>query len=192
MSLTVIGLTGFKQSGKTSLAKAIVANAEVSASIYSFASPLKQVCHILFGGTEDHWYGDLKTEKLGTWGDLLGEKYSTPRRIMQTMGTEVMRNCVNYDVWLYVAQRFMADMHKEEGADLIVVDDVRFDNEAEFICAAFGGSIVHIRKAGSPPPTDTHVSERSINSKYIDYTFTAYTPQDLNLIAKTILSKTKM
>jgi ABC-type polysaccharide/polyol phosphate transport system ATPase subunit len=58
--LTVIGLTGKKQNGKSSIYNYIAHNVNKDSGPivmrYSFAQPLKAICHILFGGTADHWY----------------------------------------------------------------------------------------------------------------------------------------
>lgn len=175
MSVKVIGLTGYKQCGKSTLAKAIVEKAKAHGKhgcIYSFAKPLKEICHILFGGTEANWYGDFKTERFADWELTLGEKYSTPRRILQTVGTEVFRKNVDSDFWLHVAHRYINDIVKEEHCDFVVVDDVRFDNEAQLIVAAYNGFIYRIQRADSLSHNDSHESERGLSSDLIDYTYT--------------------
>lgn len=175
MSLKVLGLTGFKQCGKSTLAKAVLEVAKSkgrNGAIYSFAKPLKEVCHILFGGNEDNWYGDLKTERFIDWGFALGEAYSTPRRIMQTMGTEICRNHIAHNFWLLVANRYINDMEKNEQLDFVVIDDVRFDNEAQFITDTYNGTIARIQRVADTDITDQHVSERGIQPRLIDYTYT--------------------
>jgi len=175
MSIKVIGLTGYKQCGKSTLAKAVIEKAAKIGrvgTIYSFAKPLKEVCHILFGGNEDHWYGDLKTETFAEWSLTLGEAYSSPRRIMQTFGTEICRNHIAHNFWLMVAHRYIADIQKAEGVDFVIIDDVRFDNEAQFIITNYNGMIVRVQRADTQNTSDKHVSEHGISSRLIDYTYT--------------------
>jgi hypothetical protein len=175
MSLKVLGLTGFKQCGKSTLAKAVLEVAKAkgrTGAIYSFAKPLKEVCHILFGGNEDNWYGDLKTEKFPEWSLRLGERFSSPRRIMQTMGTEVCRNHIDQEFWLMVADRYIADMVRAEHLDFVIIDDVRFDNEAQFVVTNFNGTIARIQRVAASVPYDLHVSERGVSNNLIDYTYT--------------------
>lgn len=184
MSIKVIGLTGYKQCGKSTLAKAIIDKAAAMGrigTIYSFAKPLKEVCHTLFGGLDDNWYGDLKTQKFPEWSLRLGEAYSTPRRILQTMGTEIFRNHIDKDFWLMVADRYIADIQKAEGVDFVIIDDVRFDNEAQFIVTNYNGMIARIQRVDRNADKDQHASERGVAGNLIDYT---YTCADLDCLTK--------
>lgn len=192
MAIKVIGLAGKKQCGKSTMAKAIIdaAHSELKTGvIYSFAKPLKEVCHILFGGTEGNWYGDFKTERMAEWELALGEKYSTPRRIMQSMGTEIFRKHVDPDFWLMVAHRYMLDIAKYEQVDLIVVDDVRFDNEATFLRTVFGATIIQLQRVVPVEANDSHESERGVASSLIDYTYTCPDVECIQLSAKALVAK---
>ena len=66
----------------------------------------------------------------------------TARRLLQTIGTEWGRGCVHPDLWTCIA---MCDvgLALREGADIIVFDDVRFEEEAQAIRDS-GGVVVHV------------------------------------------------
>lgn len=175
-TLKVIGITGFKQTGKTTFARHIkeylTNNTDRVADIYSFAKPLKEICHILFGGNEDNWYGDLKTEILQPWFDVSLPVTPTPRKLMQFVGTELFRKHVSQEFWLHVARSYIGTMCKEGGVNVIIVDDVRFDNEAMFLQDVYGATIVRLIRADDnyKPDGDAHASERGINDRLVDYT----------------------
>lgn len=191
MSFKVIGLTGYKQCGKSTLAKAILDEAAKIGRfgcIYSFAKPLKEICHILFGGNEDNWYGDLKTERFPEWELRLGDMYATPRRILQTMGTEIFRNKVADDFWLMVAERYITDIVKAQQCDFVVIDDVRFENEAQFIVANYMGTIARIQRA-VPMNPDAHISERGLPSNLIDYSYTCPDIECVKASARDIVAR---
>jgi hypothetical protein len=133
----LIGISGAAGSGKSTAAEHLV---EVwGFHRRRFAGPLKAMMKA-FGLTDAQVDGDEKAIAL----DILGGK--TPRQAMQTLGTEWGRVLVAPDLWLRAWRATLPS-----GVD-VVVDDVRFPNEAEEI-EARGGVLVHIaRKAVEPEP----------------------------------------
>jgi len=148
--MRIIGLTGPARSGKDTAA-AVLSNQGWRQ--YRFAGPLKSAVQTMFGLTDDHTDGDLKESPID-WLDGV-----TPRQIMQTLGTEWGRDCIHTDLWLRVADRAL-ERTSDHGYPGIVISDVRFDNEAEFVRER-GGSVVHIRResAGS---VNAHSSESGV------------------------------
>lgn len=146
--LRVIGIAGKKQTGKSTFGSVLttLANtAGVTATQTAFATPLKQICHIMFGGTEAHWYGDAKMDSLTFWADKNLPVQPYPRHLMQYVGTEVMRHHISSDIWLHVLHARITAMREEDPAlSLVVIDDVRFANEAEFIADTYGGYVVEL------------------------------------------------
>jgi len=176
--LKLIGITGVKQTGKTTFARWIEGtlaanNSQHSAEIYSFAKPLKEVCHILFGGTEAHWYGDFKTTPLNAWEGAQLPIQPTPRKILQYVGTEMFRNHMNPEFWLHVAHRYIADIVEATNCNLIIVDDVRFDNEAQFLLKHYDAHVVRLKRIDTlyKSDGDVHLSERGISDNLVDYTY---------------------
>ena len=56
---------------------------------------------------------------------------ATPRRAMQTLGTEWGRNMIGPDVWVRLTMHRVDEL-LASGVN-VIIDDVRFDNEAEAI-----------------------------------------------------------
>lgn len=137
----IIGLTGLAGSGKTTAAHRLI-------DVHGFtrhrmAGPLKTMLHCL-GLDERHTDGELKEAPC----DLLGGQ--TPRRAMQTLGTEWGRGLIGPDLWVNAWRATMPTGH-------VVVDDIRFVNEADAVRAA-GGIVVRIDRPGLS--AGGHESER--------------------------------
>jgi hypothetical protein len=151
----LIGLSGAAGSGKSTAAQYLH-----DAHRYQrkrFAQPLKDAMRRILQGAmlDDHTIermieGDLKEVPTPV---LLGK---TPRHAMQTLGTEWGRHCIGEDFWVNL-MRHALDTSKR-GA-LIVIEDVRFDNEAALI-RSFGGRI--IRMEGRGGIAGSHVSEAGV------------------------------
>ena len=204
--LKVIGITGLKQTGKSTFARYLhdIINADpviipetgihkYSAERYAFAKPLKEICHILFGGTDDNWYGDFKTIPLAQWAGVTLPVAPTPRKLLQYIGTEMFRNRMHPDFWLHVAHRYIADIVEETSCNVVIVDDVRFDNEASFLHMHYDASIVKLIRCDSVYKTDgdVHVSEKGVSQNLIDYTY-SFHDYDNHLSFATDLLRNRM
>lgn len=60
---------------------------------------------------------------------------------MQTVGTEWGHDMIHRDLWVKVVEQKIRQVRRE-GATGVVVSDVRFDNEADFIRDWHGGAVV--------------------------------------------------
>lgn len=189
--ITVIGLTGKARSGKDTAAEAIrdrlneyndtVAEfTEVYVVGYeAFAAPLKSMVAMLldfFGKgsimapAELYPYidGDKKEEEIEGIG-------ASPRKLMQTLGTNWGRDLINKDLWLNcLRERVNAynDLveHGYKGA-VVVIPDCRFDNEAELI-RELGGKVVQIVRDEAPEKVgeEGHASEAGVSPHLVDLT----------------------
>lgn len=189
--IKVIGITGKKYTGKTTYANAIVTalgTKRVTVEKYSFAKPLKEICHILFGGTEANWYGDFKTERLENWHGVAAVAPGTPRAIMQFVGTELFRDHVHQDFWLLVARAYIADIEKEMQCDVLVIDDVRFDNEALFLKQEYNATIVNLYRP-MLSTTDGHRSERGIATNLVDVMYDVTDRENYSKYANDIIAR---
>jgi hypothetical protein len=175
----IIGLLGSKGSGKT-LAASVLQNKGFRK--LSFAGPLKKLLSETFDiPTTSFTDGVLKEQaSLNVTLDALAVKrildyarrfyniteeqttrailnapnavISTPRQLMQAVGTDIFRNQVSNEYWLNV---FKAQL--DPIADF-VVDDVRFANEREVI-QKLGGYVIGIERFGLKN-NDLHASEQ--------------------------------
>lgn len=163
--MQIIGIHGRKGNGKSLLSALIRKQLqEGTSSICPFAAKLKQVCHILFGGEYRHWWGTdadkNETKPFEYWADLLGESYSSGRRILQTVGTEVFRENVLDNFWLCALHKAILDNHHDK---VVIIDDVRFENEVNFIVKN-GGKVYETVYLNAPESNDKHLSEKKLPS----------------------------
>lgn len=80
-----------------------------------------------------------------------GKKFNTPREILQFVGTELVRNCVDRDYWI------KAMTNDVRGHARVVVTDCRFPNERQLI-RDLGGHLIRTDRSGLATG-DTHASE---------------------------------
>lgn len=157
--LTIVGLTGAAGSGKSTIAVALQAKGLFTRM--SFGHGLKRVAGFIFGFSYEQLYGEER--------EVTDERYGfSPRYVLQYLGTEVFR-MMYANVWIDVLKRTADEM----GVKRIVIDDLRFENEADFV-HSLGGIVILI---DTPPMasnlTDdrqTHVSEAGV--KQYDYLVT--------------------
>lgn len=100
---------------------------------------------------------ELKESPLTDYG-------KSPRELAQSLGTEWGRKLVGPGIWVTALLRRLGDKHT-------VVPDVRFDNEAAEL-HNLGALIIHVRRPGQKRIKGVHVSEKGINSRYVDVTVT--------------------
>jgi hypothetical protein len=149
----LIGITGSARSGKDTAADFYCDS--FGFIKYSFALPLKEAIKVMFSLNEEHVNGDLKEVVL----DDLGV---SPRYLMQTLGTEWGRNTVNNDVWLLAAKRNLQNSPALDNLG-VVIPDVRFENEADFI-RENGGLLLHISRENKVQVLN-HASENGVSIK---------------------------
>lgn len=152
----VIAFTGPMGSGKSHFAGLLKSKNYLfkDAAIYPFAGPLKSMLRLILPpeaftpeGKDDTAYG------------LCGK---TPRYLMQTLGTEWGRKLVGEDVWVEAVRRQIVT----SPSPVILMDDCRFENEAEMVLD-MGGKIYLIDRPGHVWGED-HPSEVGIDCAYID------------------------
>lgn len=153
--MRLIGLTGLAGAGKDTVADFL---RETQGFVgMAFADPLRAGLQAMFGLTPEQ-LNDRESKEAPI--DWLG---ASPRRLMQTLGTEWGRTFVAKDVWLRTAQQTLERFRRAEPClhiEGVVVTDVRFRNEADWIVAQ-GGEVWRIVR---PAPTligepAAHVSE---------------------------------
>jgi hypothetical protein len=88
--------------------------------ILAFANPLKRAVKELFLFSDNQLYGDQKEVIDERWG-------VSPRQVMQLLGTEFCRDRISPDFW---TKRMRFEIASSE-YPVIIIDDVRFENEAE-------------------------------------------------------------
>lgn len=145
-------------SGKTTVAGYLAGH---GFRIMPFAESLKRMAHVFLtelGLTDsmiEHHLYHAKESRIHAFGLNI-----TARHICQTLGTEWGRQCIHPDVWLYCWQR-KARQNLERGID-VVVDDLRFPNEAELL-RRLGGEVWYVERPAALRTTN-HASEGGLDA----------------------------
>lgn len=163
METTIIGLSGYAQSGKDSTAKVFVE--ELGFQKLAFADALRAVAR----AANPTVLGRRTKEAISSgsiFADALGDPYlekgayewlkanTTYREFLQNLGTAV-RDHLGPQAWVDAAMR------KVEEGGKYVISDVRFRNEAEAIVQQ-GGQVWRIRRVGNSAAND-HISEHDLD-----------------------------
>lgn len=152
----LIGLTGKKRAGKDTFAKAAKELIGDSVQTVSFASPIKEITKILFDLTDEEIE---KNKEKPILYDV------SPRVFMQQFGTELCRNLFGEDIWVDLLFNKINKMNKE----IIIITDVRFNNEAKRI-KKNNGLIIQIERENYHHH-DFHISEKGIDPSFVDFIF---------------------
>lgn len=154
--MTIIGLTGYAQSGKSTVANYLVE--QHGFTRLSFAAPLKKMLRTLDpyliaaddGETfrlsillQSYSEGDIKAGPFGA-------EY---RRLLQVLGTDCVR-AEQEDFWIRAAFKQIEDFN-----DNYVFDDCRFPNEAEMILSLSPEGLWNINRPGFEA-VNGHISEQ--------------------------------
>ena len=151
----VIGFVGKMQAGKTTASNYIMSKQTGPAVKTSFANLLKEM--ILKAG-------------LCTTEELWGEKTDFSRLMLQKIGTEIIRKQVNENFWVNkMVEEISTWTNYNPKGITIIIDDVRFLNEAEMV-KWFHGKLIRIsRPLNRSSDKDRHASEVEQDKIVVDY-----------------------
>lgn len=186
----VIGITGELQHGKGTTADILDLIASEHGLLSSrpfLAEPLKQFLAEQFG-VRQPFYGtgaEKNTPMAGVyWRDFAPNLIAiakarnicfdvnaspTGRNLMQLFGTEVIREGWHPKAWLMIARsRCLKD--RARGVNMIIVDDIRFPNEADRSTVPLT-HLIRVVNPHKPKPPVAHASEiQAIDPAHIDAT----------------------
>lgn len=160
----IIGVSGLKRSGKNTISSFLSKRYDFQE--YSFAKPIKDISHFLFGWEEKD--DEIKKEEID---ESLG---FSRRQFWQWFGTEVMQHTigerfpsfeenVGRTIWV---QLFLRE-YKKNPSVRWVISDVRFPHEVEAI-QSLGGKIIHVKREDLEN-NDMHESEKYISTLPADF-----------------------
>lgn len=141
----IIGLCGKARVGKDEVGNFILAHQ--GGYRYSFADPLRAMLVPLGIDMSDPYWQARKEDPIPALG-------VSPRRMMQTLGTEWGRELVNPDFWLLMAKQRL--LNNGPG---MVVTDVRFPNEADWVRKH--GLLIHVLRPDAKE-IEAHTSESGV------------------------------
>lgn len=185
--MTIIALSGRKQAGKDSAAEVLVKRhgftrvaladplrelcSRVFGLSYSdFADNDKKDSEINRIMLDYHHIDKIRDIVENEWGfaidydsreemeEYYGTEFNTPREILQTVGTQLIRNNVRDDIWIVLAFAKMQQIGSK-----VVITDCRFPNEREAFKKA--GATLCLIKRDSGNASESHESERSLGKE---------------------------
>lgn len=161
--MIVIGIGGIAKSGKDTFAgmlkQALIKQgvSETSVFDYAFAEPVKHIARYVFGMSDE----DVNTQE----GKMAISSHGyglTNREILQKVGTESFRDVFHSDIWVDVAARTIFNHFPAHA--IVIISDVRFDNEAQWISAH--GPLIKVERPGLQTIEHSeHRSEQGFNTK---------------------------
>jgi len=176
----IYGLCGAAHSGKDTVAS-FISEFKEDTEIISFAGPIKDACKILYNLSDEQLNDPVIKEQID-------ERWNkSPRQIFQWFGTDIMRKNAGENFFLKnMEQRLMASKAK-----CIVISDVRFENELEFVHKLDGIFIKITRPNKETTKHNKHISEQDLAGIFMEYNIiNDGTLEELKEKIKSITSKT--
>ena len=176
--MKIIGLTGRARAGKDTTATAIqqwCREHGIWSERLALADPLKASAAAALGvkGTLDEavaFCEGLKHHGRITVAFAPSSRLElSGREYLQNYGTEAHRDVFGERFWTNVARVRLDDL-AEEGVEVAIITDVRFDNEAEFVHDVGGEVWQVLRPAGVDEITTglEHTSEAGVSAHLLD------------------------
>lgn len=146
----IIGIAGPKRSGKSTVGKQLVWSI-ANAALIGFADEFKRILATSFDISLSALNGS-EAEKENPAGTIFGK---SGRKIMQLTGTEWGRS-IHPEIWIHALCVYV-EKHFEQ-CSYVIIPDVRFENEVEFIRKH--GVLIHIM--GRSFFSGEHASEKGV------------------------------
>ena len=144
--MNTIGLLGNIGSGKNTVAQYLATKGCIPTS---FAGPLKDLCANVFGWDRDLLEGETDESRQFRetvdmfWSKKLSISNFTPRLALQLIGTDVLRNHFNKNIWISSLEYRVKKLHHQN--ECVVISDCRFQNEVKII-QAMNGTIILVER----------------------------------------------
>ena len=145
----IVGISGFIGCGKSTVADQLTN--EHGFRKDSFAASLKDACSVLFDWPRFMIEGDTKESREWReqpdpwWAEKLGIPNFSPRLALQLIGTDALRNHFNPGIWFMTLENRIRKNPKQH----VVISDVRFQNEIQFIKEQ-NGILININRGPVP------------------------------------------
>lgn len=156
----IIGLCGYAQSGKDSVAEILVNN--YGYTRVAFADPIRELLYEMNPAVKDGGYR-LQNVVDGYGWDVAKTAFPEVRTLLQNLGVGA-RKVFGEQFWIEQALR---NVHWEGN---FVITDVRYPNEAKELREYDDAQIWRIKRTGVEP-VNTHASETAMDGERVDQIF---------------------
>lgn len=183
----IIGLGGLRRSGKDTLADVLVRDfkyvkVSLASSLRNLCSNVFQIeeqeftrddtkerlfshpirldeehLGLILSVIENDWEFVVTREQKDKLLAQVGIEMKHPRHVLQIVGTDLIRNCIDSDLLLKVADRNIANL-----AD-VVIADVRFANERRWLEKK--GALLCLVNRPNQQSADNHISENDLGNE---------------------------
>lgn len=160
---SVIGLCGPMRSGKDTIGSLLVEHHGYTR--FAFADAVKEcalaldpIIGIVPTDPEHKAQGPMLrlSDLVARQGVEAAKAHPEVRRLLQRLGTEMGREVIDPNLWVAIVAGRSADTER------VVITDLRFPNEAEWVRSIEGGVVVRVYRAGTGG--GTHASEALLES----------------------------
>lgn len=174
----IIGVLGLIGSGKNTVGE--ILKKEYSFEQVSFASTLKDAVSVMFDWPRHLLEGDTDEsrdfrEKQDVFWSKKFNRPITPRSILQQFGTEIVRNNLLQNFWVFSLEKRL-NINKN-----YVLTDVRFKNEIEWLKSQ-NSILVEIRRGVLPHWYSVAKQANSGNTKAADFMYKNVHPSEWDWI----------
>lgn len=164
----IVGLVGYIGSGKGTVGDILVRYHGYHQ--FAFADALKDAVSTIFVWPRGLLEGDSNAsrafrERVDPWWSNKFGYEVTPRLMLQKMGSEACRDNIADNIWIAALEK------RIQGYEDVVITDVRFPNEINFI-RSVGGAIVQVKRGPDPSLEERskmHISETAWNDVTPDF-----------------------
>jgi len=163
----LICLCGYRRAGKDYVADKFVKLFDHRK--IAIATKLKESLQILFNFSDDQLHGMKKDEVDPKW-------HITPRRVMEYFGTEMMQHQIQHilphihnSFWI---QSCLPDIAKSLQNSNVVISDLRFEHEIEYLKKSFPNVIIIRISNPHVSLSSNHISETSCDTFKNDFVIT--------------------
>ena len=146
----IIGVCGQKGSGKDTIGD-IICELDPTFKKIAFADVVKDIVACLFGWDRQMVQGttpesrEWREQVDKFWEKELGINNFSPRKAMQMIGTDIMRNHLHPNIWIICAKRRILNDPNSN----FVLTDLRFPNEIQAI-EDMNGRIIRVERGERP------------------------------------------
>lgn len=135
--MKIIGLAGRKRSGKSTIAEYL--HKMYHTEVFAFADPIRWACDVVFEHIiAPKFWDELERE------EIIPAIGKSRRQIEQMLGTEWGRELIHPDLWNIILQHRIQKVLKDcPRTNLVVIEGIRFENEATLV-RAMGGTVIHV------------------------------------------------